>query len=48
MTGEELIAYIQHNHLEDYEFIVSHEIGESAYAIMETYEDHDKKTVELY
>ena len=37
MTGQELILYIQSNHLEEYTFTISHEVGESAYPIMETY-----------
>lgn len=48
MTGEELITYIQSNHLEDYIFVVCHETGEGSYPIMETIEDHEQKTVELY
>ena len=47
MTGEELIAYIQRNHLEDYTFTVCHETGEDSYPIRETDEDHEKKRVEL-
>ena len=48
MTGIELITFIQNNHLEDYTFIVSHETGESAYPITETYKNHEQRTVELY
>jgi len=48
MTGEELIEYIQRNHLEDYTFTVSHETGEDSYPIIAACEDHEKKTVELF
>ena len=48
MTGTELIAYIQNNQLEDYTFIVRHEIGEGAYPITEITENHNEGTVELY
>lgn len=47
MTGKDLIEFIQNNHLEEYEIVVSHETGESAYSVMEIEPDHIHKTIEL-
>lgn len=47
MTGQDLIEFIQNNHLEEYKVIVSHETGESAYEVMEVVPDHICKTIEL-
>lgn len=48
MTGSELIWIIQSNHLEDYDFVVSHDTGESAYSIQEFEIKENSKEVELY
>ena len=48
MTGSELIWIIQSNHLEDYDFVVSHDTGESAHSIQEFEIIEDSKEVELY
>lgn len=48
MTGSELIWIIEHNHLEDYDFIVSHNTGEGTYSIGEFEIIEDSKEVELY
>ena len=47
MTGAELIQIIQNNGLDDYEIVVSHEIGEGAYPVREAYVNDAEKTVEL-
>ena len=48
MTGSELIWIIESNNLEDYDFIISHDTGMSAYSINEFEIIEESKEVELY
>ena len=47
MTGQELIEFIQNNHLENYTVEVCHEIGESSYPVRDVETDHTLKTIEV-
>lgn len=47
MTGQEIIDFIKEHHLENYDFVVSHEIGEGAYSVYDLYIDEDKHEVEV-
>ena len=48
MTGSELIWIIEHNHLEDYDFTVSHDTGMGAYSVEGFEIVEETKEVELY